>query len=67
MLWRMGEFHHLSHILCPLEAEAVDEDERLVDSSCQQVSVDGDHPTVQCYSTPEKEEKTQVVQKKVEQ
>lgn len=47
VLWRMSELHHPSHVLRPLETEAVDEEERLLDSSLQYISVDGDHPTIQ--------------------
>ena len=33
MLWGSSEFHHLPYVLWPLEGEAVDEEQRLLDSS----------------------------------
>ena len=57
MFWRMSEFHHLPHAVWPLKVGAVDEEQRLLYSSLQQVSVDGYHPAVQAYATPERERK----------
>lgn len=35
MLGRVSEFHHSFHIVWPLETEAVDEEERLMDPRLQ--------------------------------
>ena len=59
MVGRTSEFHHLPHILWPLEAEAIDEEQRLLDSSLQDISVDGDHPAVQCNATAARRERVE--------
>ena len=55
MFWRPSEFHHILNVVWPLKVGAVDEEQRLLYSSLQQVSVDGYHPTVHGYATPERE------------
>ena len=55
MFWRTSEFHHPPHVVWSLKVEAVDEEQRLLYSSLQQVSVNGYHPTVHGYATPERE------------
>ena len=46
MLRRTSQFHHLPHVVWPLEGEAVDEEERLLNTSLQEISVDRHHPAV---------------------
>ena len=46
-----SELHHSLNVLPPLEVEAVDEEERLLDSRAVEVAVDGQHPAVQSQTT----------------
>ena len=51
LIRRVCEFHHLSHVLYPLEVKAIDEEQRLLDTALQEIPVDGYHPGVQCQAT----------------
>ena len=48
---RVREFHHLSHVLCPLKVKAIYEEQWLLDIALQEIPMDRYHPGVQRQTT----------------